>query len=127
MKKCFYCGTEYPDDAVECALDRTPFVSPNAPPPPELAVPEFTFAPLSAADKQKTLVTLLSCRTLMAADLIVARLRAVGMAAFIPDESLMQMIGWNLNTYGYVRVQVSPLDYDAARELLSGVESADEA
>ena len=25
MKKCSYCGAEYPDDAVVCAVDQTPF------------------------------------------------------------------------------------------------------
>jgi len=25
MKRCSYCGTEYPDDATVCALDQTPF------------------------------------------------------------------------------------------------------
>lgn len=26
MKRCSYCGAEYPDDATECAIDQTPFV-----------------------------------------------------------------------------------------------------
>jgi hypothetical protein len=26
MKQCSYCGAEYPDDATECAIDKTPFV-----------------------------------------------------------------------------------------------------
>ena len=25
MKKCPYCGAEYPDDTIECAVDKTPF------------------------------------------------------------------------------------------------------
>jgi hypothetical protein len=25
MKKCSYCGAEYPDDAAECVIDKTPF------------------------------------------------------------------------------------------------------
>jgi hypothetical protein len=25
MKRCSYCGAEYPDDATECAVDKTPF------------------------------------------------------------------------------------------------------
>lgn len=32
----------------------------------------------------------------------------------------MQAVGWNFNTYGYVRVQVAPKDYESAKELLSG-------
>ena len=27
MKRCSYCGAEYPDDATECAVDKTPFVA----------------------------------------------------------------------------------------------------
>ena len=27
MKKCPYCGAEYPDEATECATDRTPLAS----------------------------------------------------------------------------------------------------
>ena len=63
-------------------------------------------------------MTLVSCGTLMAADLVAMRLRAAGIETFLPDERLMQVIGWNLNAYGYVRVQVSPNDYAAARDLL---------
>lgn len=32
---------------------------------------------------------------------------------------LMQEVGWNLNTYGYVRVQVPPKQYNAAKNLLA--------
>ena len=32
MKKCSYCGKEYPDKAVECAIDREP-LSPPGPQP----------------------------------------------------------------------------------------------
>lgn len=34
MKRCSYCGAEYPDDATECAVDKTPFeeASPEAVP-----------------------------------------------------------------------------------------------
>jgi hypothetical protein len=31
----------------------------------------------------------------------------------------MQVVCWNLNAYGFVRVQVHPEDYDAGRELLT--------
>ncbi len=129
MKKCSYCGAEYGNDAVECAIDGTSLANPcEAPPPPRLA-PEpkragIEFAPLSESDKQKDLVTLTRCGTLAEADLIVSRLRAAGINAFLPDETLMQTIAWNLNTYGYVRVQVAPKDYEAARELLGGNDDA---
>ncbi len=63
-------------------------------------------------------VTLTTCRTLADADLLATQLRAAQIPVLIPDESLMTNIGWNVNTYGYVRVQVQSQDYDAAREFL---------
>ena len=101
MKKCSYCGAEYPDDAVKCAVDETLFDLTAGPPPPE-----------------NDLVTLVSCPTLVAADTIACVLRAAGIEVFLPDECLMQAVGWNFNTYGYVRVQVSPKDYETAKNLL---------
>ena len=63
-------------------------------------------------------VTLTTCRTLADADLLATQLRAAQIPVLIPDESLITNIGWNVNTYGYVRVQVQSQDYDAAREFL---------
>ncbi|SRR5579862_5279996 len=126
MNKCSYCGAEYSDDVPECPIDHTLLVepgtaaAPNSPPRSGPARPDYEFPPLSPAERQKDLVTLVTCGTLVAADLVVSRLQAAGIQAFIPDECLMQTIGFNLNTFGYVRVQVASQDYDAARDLLSG-------
>jgi hypothetical protein len=38
MKKCAYCGREYPDEASVCALDREPLTS-DAPPAPTPGLP----------------------------------------------------------------------------------------
>ena len=67
------------------------------------------------------LVTLTQCGTLVEADALRARLEAAGIRAILPDEMLMQTIAWNVNTYGFVRVQVSSRDYEAARQVLSSM------
>ena len=124
MKKCPYCGAGYPDEAVRCAIDQTPLDPPAESLPAQPRQREYEFVPLAAAEKQNDLVTLVRCRTLVAADLVGSLLRSAGIEVFLPDEFLMQSIAWNLNAFGYVRVQVSPKDYDSARNLLSGYESA---
>lgn len=58
-------------------------------------------------------------RTLAETDMIVSILEAAEIGAVIPDEFLMQAICWNLATYGYVRVQVAPKDYDSAVAIVS--------
>ena len=85
-----------------CTVDHTPF---------ETRVP-----PLWVAEEKQNIITLMKCRTLVDADMVVSRLKPAGIEAFLPDESLMQTTGWNLNTYGYVRVQIATKDYEAARE-----------
>jgi hypothetical protein len=124
MKKCPYCGARYPDDAVVCATDQTPLDPPNEPPPPERKEMEYDFVPLSEAEYRNDWVTLVRCRTLLAADAVAAMLRGVGIEVFLPDENLMQAAGFNFNTFGYVRVQVSPEDYVSARNLLAESDQA---
>jgi cell division septation protein DedD len=125
MKTCSYCGAEYPDDIAACPIDQTPLADGSAapaadsPPVPEPPRAEYEFAPLTAEQRQQDLVTLVRCATLVAADMVASRLRAAGIEAFIPDENLMQSIGFNLNTFGYVRVQVAPEDYETARSVIS--------
>jgi ribosomal protein L40E len=126
MKKCAYCGRENSDNAVncrECGTDEfegdKEAVVATGPVPEDLQPAKEEFIPLSPADMEKDLVTLIRCRTLMEAEMIVCRLDAAGIYAFIPDQSLMQMTGWNLNTYGFVRIQVSPRNYAEAKEFLS--------
>jgi hypothetical protein len=107
MKICAYCGRENRDDAANCSGCGEDTFQSDAP------------AQDQPTDDPDNLVTLTKCAKLADADLIVSLLEAAGIQAFIPDEHLMQNIGFNLNTYGYVRVQVRPQDYAMAKELTS--------
>ena len=127
MKTCPYCGAEYPDGTPCCTIDETPLSPPPAVPCPVAhPVPkpspraEFEIPPLTEEQMNMDLVTLVRCGTLISADLIASQLRAVGIETFIPDQSLVQTMGFNLNAVGYVRVQVSPADYDRAKDIISG-------
>jgi len=107
MKECLYCGRENADDAVYCCECGKDEFKTNAP------------ADAAASDLNEEMVTLVSVQKLVDADLILSRLEASGIEGFIPDEFLLQTIGFNLNTYGYVRVQVRRKDFEKAKELLS--------
>ena len=135
MKVCKYCGRENDDEAVhcrECGTQefKTP-ASKTAPPElpdtlPESAEPNGQFRELTPEEMKMDFVTLMTCRTVLEADMIVGQLGSAGIPAFIPDEFLSQAVSWNLNTYDYVRVQVSPKDYESAKEfLLASPENAE--
>ena len=66
-------------------------------------------------------VTLVKCETLAEADAIRAQLEASNIPSFLPDEALMQTIAWNVNTYGFIRIQIASKDYEAAKEVLSSL------
>jgi hypothetical protein len=122
MKTCSFCGKLNLDDASQCTECATEeFLSSGADLPslPQFRGQEWKIGNLSPADQDKSLVTLLGCRTLLDADMVAGRLRAAGISAFVPDQFLMQNEGFALNAYGYVRVQVSPKDFTAAKELLA--------
>ena len=128
MKKCPYCGKENQDDAVDCWECGTELLEKPArggkpaesvTPEPEFAPAKLEFMTPTPQEMEMDLVNLIRCRTLGEADLLVARLETAGSPAFIPDQFLLQNIGFNLNTYGYVRIQVSPKDYEASKDLLS--------
>ncbi len=112
MKKCLDCGRPNEDNAVQCSGCGTDAFDTGAPAKPE------------AREDENDLVTLISCEKLTDADLVAAKLGGAGIEAFIPDEQLMQMVAFNLNTYGYVRVQVRRKDLVSAREILAHREAA---
>ena len=124
IRRCDYCGRENAEDAKNCCECGTPFKQSasairerpieNQTPEP----PQWEFRTLTPAEMKMDLVTLLTCRTVLEADLVVEKLGSAGIRAFIPDEFLMQAVAWNVNTFGYVRVQVSPDDYEPAKTFL---------
>ena len=105
MKQCAYCGGENENDAVRCSGCGTEEFKTEAP------------AEAPKLDEQEEFVTVFTCQRLTDADIKVGRLEAAGIETFVPDEFLMQTIGFNLNTYGYVRIQVRRKDYASAKEL----------
>ena len=121
MKTCGYCGRENMDQAVHCSeCGTTEFISPKtAASAGETSSPGLDFVPLAPGEQQAHLVTLMRCSSLLEADMIVSQLESAGISAFIPDQFLMQAEAWHVNPYGFVRVQVSPADYAAAKEFLS--------
>ena len=106
-----------------CSIDQTPLAPPTPEPAPaaapDAAPAEFEFPPLTEAQRQQDLVTLVTCGTLISAEMIASRLSAAGIEVFIPDQSLVQTMGFNLGAVGYVRVQIAPADYETAKALLS--------
>ncbi len=135
MKHCAYCGTDNPDDASLCeGCGRADFEETeneegrseeemdDLPP----LKSKLLFERLDPAEMSNDWVTLVNCPTLMDADIIVSHLEAADIPAFIPDEFAAQATPFSLKG-GYVRVQVSPKDYEAAKEYLSSFENEDES
>jgi len=88
---------------------------------PKIPTVTWTFATLSDADKEKDLVTLLSCPTLPEADLVVNHLAGAGIEAFIPDEFAIQNAAFVGIAPVFVRVQVASSDYDSAKEFMTAL------
>lgn len=146
MKKCGYCGRENDEAATHCGICRTELMTAEAKAEsgvvadstPRRAPGTFTngvitpndvdapmeFWPLSLEDTGKSFVTLMTCRTLLDAEIVVNHLASAEIPAFIPDQMLA--LSANMYSFGFVRVQVSPLDYEAAKEFLSGLPDAPE-
>ena len=131
MKSCGSCGRENEDAASQCCeCGSTDLRTTNQPPPaPEassagaelLDATERRLEParvLSPAEMELDFVTLIKCGSLPEADVVVSELEGAGIEAIIPDEFAAQNFPLPVMV-GFVRVQVAPQDYAAARELLA--------
>lgn len=120
---CAWCGRENAAGSVNCHECGSSLKRPKAKPEIQHIIAEPTparwqFRTLTADEMKLDLVTLLTCRSIVEADLVVGQLGSIGISAFIPDEFVAQAMAWNINGLGYVRVQVSPADYAQAKAFL---------
>jgi hypothetical protein len=128
---CEWCGRENSAEAVTCHECGTPIRSQKAeakirPTIPKPQKARWAFRTLTPQEMKLDLVILLTCRSIVEADVIVGQLESIGISAFIPDEFLAQTMAWNLNAFGYVRVQVSPKDYEQAKDFLMNLSESPE-
>jgi hypothetical protein len=121
MKNCSYCGRENEESAIHCIECVTEFPRniAKAKSTPTASASQIEFVPLAPEDKGNDLVTLARCSTLVEAEMLVTRLDGAGFSTFIPDEFVIQQNPLYACTYGFVRVQVPPSEYDSAKEFLS--------
>jgi hypothetical protein len=118
MKVCAYCGRHNEDNAIQCSECATEEFKGADQLANQFAGRKWHFGILPPEAMDQDFVTLVTCRTLAEADVVVSDLEGAGISAFIPDESLMQVFPCNL-MFGFVRVQVAPKDYLSAREFLN--------
>jgi hypothetical protein len=69
----------------------------------------------------QTLITVASCKSLVEADLIVSRLHAAEIPAFLPDESLTVAAWAPVDKFGAIRIQVPTRFLDSATLLLTSL------
>ena len=78
----------------------------------------YEFAKLAPEDKDKDLVTLLTCTTPTMADFIVSELETAGLRASNPDSYRMASGPFELDQLYKYRVQIAPGEFEAAKEFL---------
>lgn len=118
MKRCLYCGAEYPDDVSECPIDHEAVVDPAASTSQQAKVQSegsYEILPLRATAHSDEWVPILMPRDSFEGNIIVGRLTASG----IPARLFRAVLGggWTA-TISESHVQVHARDYSAARELL---------
>lgn len=118
MKHCVECGTENADTAAVCTACGASLATSAAPGLASIETVTYEFATPNPEDRDKDLVTLLTCPTLPEADLVVSHLEAAGIPASTPDEYKMLAAPWDLIGVERFRVQIPPEHFEAAKEIL---------
>lgn len=125
MKTCPYCGKNNEDEAVRCSGCDTAFTESATPASTDASKTvnrvKYEFVERKPAEMEKDFVTLVTCARQVEADIVVGHLETAGISAFVPDEFTSQAFGGGLASLGFVRVQVAPKDYPAAREFLESL------
>lgn len=107
MKKCTYCGKEYPDEATQCAIDHQPLAS--FPPEPQPAA-------VTPKDEEKIgTVEIFESRS--AAEVAAAKLEAHGIECWVKADDAGGMYP-SLALASGVRLQVHASDGKRATEIL---------
>jgi hypothetical protein len=112
MKRCTYCGKEYPDEATECVIDCHPL----AKFPPE---PEPVKADLPAEEK---IATLEIFGTREAAEIAASKLTAQGIECWVKADDCAGMYP-NLTAANGARLLIRAADMEAATALLAATAS----
>lgn len=108
MKKCTYCGKEYPDEAKECAIDGQPLAS-------------YPLNPESADDDPNGGTKITTIHTFIsheAAQLAASNLEAHGIKCWVSADDCGGMYP-NLAVAGGVRLSVAASDVEVAIALLN--------
>ena len=107
MKKCPYCGKEYPDDATECVIDNQPLTSFPSEPQPVA----------DASNDEFKIVTIEIFGSKSVADNAAAKLEAFGIECWIKADDAGGMYP-SLTLSGGVRLQVRSKDAERAVDVL---------
>jgi hypothetical protein len=120
MKRCSYCGAEYPDEMSACPIDHESLESPASAAYQKKEEKQkeggYDIPPLAEADKTRDWVMILYPHSEFEANIVLNRLQIVGIRARFDD---VVGGGW-LGTVRMRVIQVRVKDYDRARELLNG-------